>query len=343
MNALSAAQQGFAAVLNRMPVAKLSALPEDEEEVETLARAVRLWFLMVYSPVLNTTDAQGAAFRKFSLPLERLRADLAHQFSEARSDGLSVTLLDRVVVDDERGWVVVVDNSSVWEMDAAFIKVLCLIRAAMARSCTSKMLLLFMRSEAQYIFVVPILRGRAIARMGWKLFSTMLPPEPAPDSLPSPQMQCQPFDDPLWSQIGLPDWGGSLGEPMLQLLKDVREVHAFIRHVCEIARSPVDELGRQIRNEYWGEIWPDFVQLHRRVADSLTCALEETRGVDFLAEAMNHLAEMRALPDGVGVSGFPEPEVLDAWESNQRIAMATCERLWMFWCDVEVEHASECP
>lgn len=328
---LPAAQAGIAAVLDKIPAVDVpGSLIAEEEDV--LTRVVELWFLMIYSSRLRTRDPFSVAARKFKLPIERIRADLATAFAAMCRDGLSASLLEgTVIADGKRSWLAVIDGPSVEAVESACLVVISIFREVIARRMAGDVLVL-LDDSAYYTVVVPTVGGRAIFEGGWKLLTTSMPP--AGESSPP---QCVPFGDDLWSQIDLPVWGPDVTEPMLQLLKDAKMLVELVSHLRWILGAPADEIGHSLREQYWCHSWQELDLMLEGVRCSLAFARQSFQAVGLDEKVLDELTSLLALPDKVGASSFPDSATLDGWETSLSHGVRICTAIWAAWCDLGVE------
>lgn len=231
--------------------AVLSQLEKDEHDRLWTLWAV--WFQFADRPRQYLGDARRESLAEASRVLKRRLRDLKQRL--AAVEGAQVAVYrERGPTEDGQGlWL----TMNIYESqnlaparDATFAAVVGSLRPPPDFSAFDRYVLdLVWRN----VHVVPLVRGKSLARTAWTFYIAALP-QPD-DALEAWQFIERPVNQTIWNQLQIESWPETLGGPARQLHAYLITVAVLLDQYVRLEDAPEpDAIGKSILTDYWEHV-----------------------------------------------------------------------------------------
>jgi hypothetical protein len=251
--------------------AVLSQLEKDEHE--RLWTLWTIWFQFADRPRQYLGDARRESLAEAARVLKRRLGDLKQRLAAVEGGQVAV-YRERGSAEDGQGlWLTMnIDESGNLEpaRDATFAAVVEALRPPPDFSALDRYVLDLMWRN---VHVVPMVRGKSLARTAWT-FSIAALPQPD-DALEAWQFIERPVDQTIWNQLQIESWPETLGGPARQLHAHLIAVAVLLDQYVRLEEAPKpDAIGKSILTDYWEHVHGTLaVHAHSAAAAADECPI----------------------------------------------------------------------
>jgi hypothetical protein len=228
--------------------AVLSQLEQDEHE--RLWTLWAIWFQFADRPRQYLGDARRESLAEASRVLKRRLSDLNRRLASIEGAEVAVHQ-ERGPAEDGQGlWLTMnLEESGNLETarDATFASLVDALRPPPDLSAFDRYVLDLVW---QHVHVVPLVRGKSLARTFWTFSIAALP---QPDgALEAWQYIERPVDLTIWNQLRIESWPETVGGPARRVHAHLIAVSVLLEQYVRLEDAPEpDAIGRSILTDYW--------------------------------------------------------------------------------------------